>query len=132
MINDDVQLEVLHGRVEILFNGLVKAVDFVNEQDISLFQVGQDTRQVSDFFDRRAAGGFQSCAHLMSHDAGQGGLAQSGRATEKNVVENILTLLRSLNGYLQTILDLCLTGEIRKARWPQCHFQAFFGLDQAT
>ena len=51
----------------------------------------------------------------MSHDAGQGGLAQSGRATEKNVVENILTLLRSLNGYLQTILDLCLTGEIRSS-----------------
>ena len=68
----------------------------------------------------------------MSHDAGQGSLAQSGRAAEKNVVENILALLRSLNGYLQTILDLCLTGEIRKARWPQCHFQAFFGLDQAT
>ena len=43
----DVELEVLHGRVEDLLHGPAQPVDLVDEEDVAFDQVGQDGGQVA-------------------------------------------------------------------------------------
>ena len=56
LVDDDVELEVLHRRVEVFLDGLLEAVDFVNEQHVALLEVGQQAGQVAGFLDGGAAG----------------------------------------------------------------------------
>ena len=43
----DVELEVLHGRVEDLLHGPAQPVDLVDEEHVAFGQVGEDGRQVA-------------------------------------------------------------------------------------
>ena len=54
LADDDVQAEVLHGRVEDLLDRGLEAVDLVDEQDLLRLQVGQDGREVAGPLDDRA------------------------------------------------------------------------------
>ena len=54
---DDVDLEVLHGRIEDLLDGPVEPVYLVDEEHIPLLQVGEDGRHVGLPLERRARGG---------------------------------------------------------------------------
>ena len=47
LADDDVQAEVLHGRVEDLLDRGLEAVDLVDEQDLFGLHVGQDGREVA-------------------------------------------------------------------------------------
>src|SRR5271157_4184942 len=78
LVDDDIQLEVLHGRVEVLLDGFLEAMDFIDEQHVSCFQVGQKARQVAGFLDSRPAGALEVGAHGLGEDVGEGGLAQAG------------------------------------------------------
>jgi hypothetical protein len=53
LAQDDVQDEILHGRIEDLLDRPAEAVDLVDEQDVTRLKVGQDGGQVSGAFDRR-------------------------------------------------------------------------------
>ena len=57
LVDDDVELEVLHRRVEVFLDGLLEAVDFVDEQHVALLEVGQQAGEVAGLLDGRAAGG---------------------------------------------------------------------------
>ena len=86
LVNDDVQLEVLHRRVEVFLDGLLQAVDFVNEQDVAFLEIGQQAGEVAGFLDGGAAGALEVGAHGLGEDVGEGGFAEAGRAAEQNVV----------------------------------------------
>src|SRR5690625_1945304 len=50
LAQDDVYLEVLHGRVEVFFSNASQAVDFIDEKDVAVFEcVGENGRQVAGF-----------------------------------------------------------------------------------
>ena len=51
LADDDVELEVLHRRVEDLLDGTGQTVDLVDEQDIALVELGEDGRQVTGAFE---------------------------------------------------------------------------------
>ena len=51
--DDDVELEVLHRRIEDLFDGRRQAVNLVDEQHFARLQVRQDAGEVAGLLDHR-------------------------------------------------------------------------------
>jgi len=48
-IEHDIDNVVFHGRIQVLFNDRAEAVNFVDEQNISFAEVGEQTCEVSGF-----------------------------------------------------------------------------------
>ena len=104
----NVDAEVLHRRVEELFDGLGQAVDFVDEKDGSLFGVGEVGNQVLGSRERGAAGDLEGHAQVARDDGGESRLAESGRTVEKNVSQRLAALARSVDGDLDPLVDRAL------------------------
>ena len=105
-------------------------MDFVNEQDVALLEVGQQAGEVAGFLDGRAAGALEVGAHGLGEDVGQGGLAEAGRAAEQDVVDGFLPAFGRGDGDFQALLDLELAGEFREQRGAQRHLQRGIRLRQ--
>lgn len=58
-VNHDVYAVVLHGGVEVFFDDGVEPVDFINEQHVAGFKVGEQAGKVAGFFEHGAAAHFQ-------------------------------------------------------------------------
>ncbi len=69
LADEDVELEVLHGRVQDLFDGSGQTVDLVDEQDVAVLEVGEQRSQVTGSHQGGARGDAQAHAHLRRHDA---------------------------------------------------------------
>ena len=115
----DVDLEVLHRRVEHLFDGRVEPVDLVDEQHVALLQVGEDAGHVDLALEGRAGGGVDADLHLGGDDAGEGRLAQSGRPGEQHVVEGLAAVAGRLDEDLELFLDAGLAHEVGELLGPQ-------------
>ena len=89
LADEDVELEVLHGRIEDLLDRAVQAVDLVDEQHVALLQIGEQGGQVTGPDQHRAGGDPKADTHLGGHDAGQRGLAQARRSGEEQVVDRL-------------------------------------------
>ena len=63
MIDHDIQLEVLHGRIKVFLDGGLQAVNLVDEEYATALDVREQTCEVAGFIDHRTA-----CrSHLGSH-----------------------------------------------------------------
>ena len=94
LVDDDIQLEIFHRRIEVFLDRLLQPMDFVDEQNVALLQVGEKPGQVAGFLDGRSAGALEVRAHGLGDDVGQRGLAQPGRPAEQNVIDGFRALLR--------------------------------------
>ena len=119
LADHDVDLEVLHRRVEHLFDRRVEPVDLVDEQHVALLQVGQDAGDVDLAFERRAGGGVDADLQLGGDDAGEGRLAQAGRPGEQHVVEGLAAVAGGLHEDLELLLDARLADEVGELLWSQ-------------
>ena len=77
---DDVELEVLHRRVEQLLDRPAHPVDLVDEEHVAGLKVGQDRRHVAAAHERRPGGDPEAGAHLAGHDARQRRLSEARAA----------------------------------------------------
>ena len=109
LADDDIEGVIFKGRVEHLFHLPGQAVDLVDEEDVPLLQVGQQGGQVPRLFDGRARGDPDLHPHLVGDDAGEGGLAQAGRAVEQDMVHRLAPAAGRLKVDLQVLLDLFLS-----------------------
>ncbi len=57
--------------------------------------------------------------HLAGDDAGEGGLAEAGRAVEEDVVQRLAALARGGDGDAQVLLDLVLADVLVQAPGAQ-------------
>ena len=89
LADHDVELVVLHGRVEDLLHHRPQAVDLVHEEDIARFQVGEQGGQVAGPLQDRPRGLAQVDTHLRGDDVGQGGLTQARGAEQQAVVQGL-------------------------------------------
>ena len=89
LADDQVELEILHRRIEDLLDRRLQAVDLVDEQHVAGLQVGQDRGQVAGALDHRAGGGAEADAQLARDDLRQRGLAEAGRAVQQHVVQRL-------------------------------------------
>ena len=85
--DDDVELVVLHRRIEDLFDGRRQPMDLVDEEHLVLLEVGEHRRQVARLLDHRPGGRAHRHAQLVADHVGQRRLAESGRSVEEDVIE---------------------------------------------
>ena len=90
----DVELEVLHRRVEDFLDRRAHPVDLVDEQHVARLQVGEDRREVARLLDHGAGGGAHRHAQLVADDVGERRLAEPGRAEQQHVIERLAALPR--------------------------------------
>ena len=119
LVDDDVEPEILHGRVEVFLNSRVETVNFINEEHIALFHIGQDARQVACFFNLRTTGGVELAPYGPCYDVGQGGFAQTGRPAEQYVVEHITAHAGGFHHEHETLFHLFLPAEFTECRRAQ-------------
>ena len=77
LADDDVELEVLHRRIEDLLDRRRQPVDLVDEQHLAGLQARQHAGQVARLLDHRPGGGADGGAHLVGDDVGQRRLAET-------------------------------------------------------
>ena len=105
-------------------------MNFVNEQDVALFQVGEQPGQVAGLLDGGAAGAFEARAHVFGNDVGEGGFAQAGRPAEEQMIQRLAALFGRLHGDFQALLDVGLPDKLGKEGGTQRHFQRGIRLGQ--
>ena len=98
LAEDDVDAEVLHHRVDELLDRLGQAVDLVDEEDRALRRVRQIGHHVHLLVERGSTRHVQLDAQLVVQDAGEGRLAQAGRAIEEDVRQRLAALLSRPRG----------------------------------
>jgi hypothetical protein len=89
-------------------------VYFIDKQDILAAQVGKNSGKVSGTFDGRAGRCFDVDAYLGGNNMSQTGLAETGRAVKKNMVEGFAAASGRGNSYLEVFFCPVLSGEIGK------------------
>ena len=87
LADDQVELVVLHRRIEDFLDRRVEPVDLVDEQHVALFEIGQQRREIAGLGDHRPGGGAEVDAQLARHDLRQRRLAQPRRADEQHMIE---------------------------------------------
>ena len=123
LADHDVDLVVLHRRVEDLLDGGVEAVDLVDEEDVALLEVGEQAGDVALALERRPGRGVHAHAELLGDDAGERGLAEAGRAGEQHVVERVAALLGGLDEDLELLLGHALADEVGEPAWPEAELE---------
>ena len=132
--DDQVELVVLHRRVENFLDGRVQPVDLVDEQHIAVFEIGQQGRQIAGLGDDRPGGGPEVDAEFARHDLRQRRLAETRGADEQHVIEGFAAALGSLDEHLEVRPRRGLADEIVKRLRAQRDFRVFaagFGRDKA-
>ena len=119
LADDQVELEVLEGRVEDLLDRRPEAVDLVDEEDVARLQVGEDRRQIAGALEHRPGGGAQRRVHLLGQDVRQGRLAEPGRPEEQHVIQRLAALPRRADEHLQILDDPVLADILRQLPRPQ-------------
>ena len=95
--DDDIEREILHGRVENFLHRPAQPVNLVDEENIALAQVGQDGGQIAGLFNGRAGGDLEIGIHLVGQDVAERGLAQTGRTVEQHVIQRLPALACGLD-----------------------------------
>ena len=84
---------------------------FIDEQDVTCPQVGQDGCQVASPFNGGTGSDLDVDTHFGREYVCQSGFSKSGRSVEKNVLEGFLALLGSLDLDAQVFLDQVLPDQ---------------------
>ncbi len=112
LADEDVQLEVLHGRIEDLLDRPVEPVDLVDEEDVALLEIGQEGGQITGPDQHGAGGDPEPDPHFGGHDPGQGGLAQARGPGEQEVVDRLLPFPGRLDDDAEVLGELALPHEL--------------------
>ena len=109
---DHVDSEVLHCRVEILFDRFWHSVDFVNEEDGTIRRIRQVGHDIFGRFKARATRKLNMDAKFVGDAGCKGRFTQSRRAVEKDVPEYLSTLLCCVDDDSQTLNNVLLTDHL--------------------
>ena len=89
-------------------------MDFVDEQNVALFEIGQQRREIAGLGDHGTGGGAKADAEFARHDLRQRGLAEAGRTDEQHVIQRLVTLARRLDEDREILARLRLADEFRQ------------------
>jgi predicted ABC-type transport system involved in lysophospholipase L1 biosynthesis ATPase subunit len=115
----DVDAEVLDRGVEVLLQHRGEPVDLVDEQHVAALHPRQQRSELALVLDRRAVGGEDVSAQLVTEDLGDGGLAQARRSAQEHVIERLAAPACGLHEHAQVVHHLALADELVEARGPQ-------------
>ena len=109
--DDEVELEILHRRVEHFLDRGAETMDFVDEQHVALFEIGQKCGEIAGLGDHGAGGGAEANAEFARDDLRQRGLAETGGTDEQHMIERLAALARRLDEDRQIGARLRLADE---------------------
>ena len=110
---------VLHRRIEHFLDLRVEAVDLVDEQDIAVFQIGQQRGKIARLGDHRPGRGAKAHPQFLGDDLRQRGLAQPRRAEDQHMVHRLAPRLGAFDEHPQVVLRRRLPDEFGEALGPQ-------------
>ena len=90
LADDEIELKILHRRVEHFLDRGIEPVDFVDEQHVALFEIGEERGKIAGLGDHRPRRGAEIDAELARHDLRQRRLAEPRRADEQHVIERLM------------------------------------------
>ncbi len=109
-----VELVVLHRRIEDLLDRRLQPVDLVDEQHVARLQVGEDRSEIAGPLDDRPGGQPEAHTQLGRHDLRQRRLAQPRRPGEQDMVERVAAGARGLDEHGEVGAQLGLTDELHQ------------------
>lgn len=101
-------------------------MDFVDEEHVVAFKIGQQRGQVAGALQHGAGGLAQLHAHLVGDDVGQGGLAQARRAEQQDVIQRLAALARRRDEDLQLLARALLPHVLLQGLGPQGALDGLF------
>ena len=118
-VENKINGEILHGRIEQFFHRFGKPVDLVDEQYVAGLQVREDADQVSALFKGRPGGDGQLGLHFVGNDVGQRGLAEPRGPVQQHVVDRLAALGRRLDGDFEGFNHVLLADIVVQQLRPQ-------------
>src|SRR5579872_977165 len=118
-IDDEIDLVILHRRIQELFDHSAQTMYLVDEQDVAFFQRGQDTNQIFRLLERRAAGRPQRASQILGDKRCERRLAQAWRPIKQDVLEWFASTPGSIDGDLQIFDDGILPDVLVERPRPQ-------------
>lgn len=128
LVDNDIDPEVLNGGVEILFDDFGQAVNFIDEEDISLLKSSKETGKIACFFNRGTRSGANGGIHFRAQDVGESGFPESRRSTEEKMIEGLGASAGGVEKDSEAILQLRLAGEVGEARGAKGKIDGVAGL----
>ena len=119
LADDQVELEILHRRIEDFLHRRVQPVDLVDEQHVAVFEIGQQRREIAGLGDDRAGGRAEIDAEFARHDLRQRRLAEARRPDEQHMVERLAAALGGLDEHFEIGPHRRLADEIVERLRPQ-------------
>lgn len=86
LADHDVELVILHRRVQYFLDRFVEPMDLVDEEDIARFEVRKYRTEIADFFDGRTGSDADIHPHFFGDDIGESCFAEASRSIEKYVL----------------------------------------------
>ena len=112
--DDEIELEILHRRIEDFLDRRIEPVNLVDEQHVARLEIGEQCRKVAGLRDHRPGCGAEVHAQFARDDLRQRGLAEARRADEQHVIERFLARARRLDEHRQISARLFLANEFRQ------------------
>src|SRR3984957_19466246 len=109
--DDEVELEILHRRIENLLDRWVETVNLVDEQHVPRLEIGELPSEIARLADDRTRGRMEIDAELARDDLRQSGLAESRRADEQHVIERLAARFGGLDEDAEILTGRFLPGE---------------------
>ena len=108
LADHDVEIVVLHRRIEGLLDRRAHPVHFVDEQHVTRLEVGHHRREIAGLLDDRAGGRADLHAQLVGDHVRERRLAEPGRTVQQHVIERFAALPRRRDRHLQVLADAVL------------------------
>jgi hypothetical protein len=127
LADNEIELEVLHGRIQDLLDGARETVDLIDEQHISIFEVGEYRGEVACPFERGPRSRPDVRIHLVGDDVSEAGLAETRGAGQQQVACGLTAASGRLEHYAEVLLQLGLADELDDIARPQGALELVFG-----
>ena len=112
LADDQVELKILHRRIEDLLDRRRQPMDLVDEQDVARLQVGQQGGEIAGALDHRTRGGAKPDPHFARHDLCERGLAEPGGPEQQHMIEGFAARLGGVDKDPQIVAQLALPDEL--------------------
>src|SRR5213593_559635 len=129
LADDNVEFEILHCGIKDLFDVGLQAMNLVDKQHVSEFQIRQYRREITFQLNQWT----RSCPKMRAHFVGdyrcQRGLAEARRTIKQNVVERLAAFSGGLNGNVEIVFNALLSDVLGQDSRTKRQLECCFFLD---
>ena len=116
--DDQVELVILHRGIEDFLDRRIEPVDFINEEHVTLLEIGEQGREITRLGDDGPGGRSEIDPQFLRHDLGKRRLAEPGRPGKEHMVERLVARLCGIDEHFEIGLGPFLAEELGKALRP--------------